>query len=133
MVILSGCLGVNTHYIAARRAALAAEQDRTTTDSVPIVQGPIAVPALGPLCRALVAALAVTPVGMTRYAAFFSVLRGGIQRSAHLLLILLIVFVIGLGNALADRPGSARGGSSRSASPRPRRSCRWRWPARRRA
>lgn len=69
----------------------------------------IAVPALHPLCKALVAALAATLVGVTLYSAFFGVFPGGIQRSAHLLLILLIVFVIGFGKALGDRPRGASG------------------------
>ncbi len=41
MVILSGYLGGNAHYIDGLRAAIPAEQGRTMMDPVPIVQGAI--------------------------------------------------------------------------------------------
>lgn len=62
-----------------------------------------------PLCEGLVAILSIGLVALTLYSAFYGVFPGGIQRSAHLLLILLIVFVIGLGNVLATPVRGARG------------------------
>ena len=57
----------------------------------------------------IIAASAVTLVGLTLYTAFFGVFPDGIQRSAHLLLVLILVFAIAF-QATFDDDGTAQGG-----------------------
>mgnify|MGYP000379154993 CR=1 FL=1 len=57
----------------------------------------------------IIAASAVLLVGLTLYTAFFGVFPDGIQRSAHLLLVLILVFAMAF-QATFDNDGTAQGG-----------------------
>jgi TRAP transporter 4TM/12TM fusion protein len=57
----------------------------------------------------VIAAAAVTLVGLTLYTAYFGVFPDGIQRSAHLLLVMILVFAMALRETFSSDPEAARG------------------------